>query len=430
MVELGLRPVVFDTGKRGPGGRASSRIWQGHAVDHAVQFIVATDPEFAAALRATGSARRWGGRLGTLGRAGFVPLDDSVERWVGVEGSGSIIGAWAQGLDVRQDVWVPPANGIRCEKDGSWSVAAPDSRGGRGGSKFDAVVVAHNGKCAERLTSSTPALEVHALLRANFAATLPRSQPGSGKFTLNQVYSLLLEVPCGIMPSSFDGAFVEHEPCLRWLASNTAKLGRKDGASPNTEAWTALSSAEFGKRHKAPQEFLAGTDKEREVIGLLIGGIERAVGIPEGALQAAVLATKLQLWGAALPINRWASKDGVDFVWSASHRIGIAGDWLTSSPARASTVEAAWLSGARLAEHVARCAAADAGLELGEEGGRFVPVAGDFGGGGEAAPAWVAAAQANAGGSGGRGEYNSEVQGGRGDGGKRGGKRWAPAGGR
>lgn len=67
----------------------------------------------------------------------------------------------------------------------------------------------------------------------------------------------------------------------------------------------------------------------------------------------------------------WASSDGVDFVWSATHRIGIAGgdtstfqlwqlwsplvfggDWLSSIPERASTIEAAWISGVRLADHI------------------------------------------------------------------------------
>ena len=153
----------------------------------------------------------------------------------------------------------------------------------------------------------------------------------------------------------------------------------------------------------------------------MLGAVERAVGLAKGILLGKVRATKLfgwrawgrsfclagvanrslfwasqtrlQLWGAALPITRtpprwiwrvsfvhwfdpaaagWASRDAVDFAWSACHRIGIAGvsdhalscvgslqqnptvgDWLSATPARASTIEAAWLSGVRLAEHIA-----------------------------------------------------------------------------
>ena len=62
---------------------------------------------------------------------------------------------------------------------------------------FDAVVIAHNGKCAERLTSTLPAQDVHALLRTRFAARLPPGGGGGGgggRFCLNSLYSLLFEV--------------------------------------------------------------------------------------------------------------------------------------------------------------------------------------------------------------------------------------------
>ncbi|CAJ1347992.1 unnamed protein product [Effrenium voratum] len=376
--ELGVSATVFDTGKRGPGGRASSRQWRGQVVDHASQFIATTDPEFRELIASSGAARPLQ-RFGRLRKDGFQPEDG--DRWVGIQGMGGIVSKLAEGVNVRQDIWVPPSNGLSVE-DGSWSVAIPGPT--RATERFDAAVIAHNGKCAERLTSSTPAREVHALLRTNFAASVTRAQPGCGRFTLNQIYSLLFEVPKGLMPTDFAAAFVENEPILRWLSSNTAKLQQ----SAECEVWTALSSPSFGKQHKAPQEFLEGTAKEAEVIELMLAAVERAVALPSGSLQAAS-ATKLQLWGAALPITRWASRDATDFAWSSAHRIGIAGDWLSSCPERASTIEAAWLSGVRLAEHIAKQPAEDAGIQLGESGGAFVPVEADFGGGGSAPGAWV-----------------------------------------
>ncbi|CAK9080490.1 unnamed protein product [Durusdinium trenchii] len=382
----GIGVTVFDTGKREPGGRASSRLWRGQVVDHASQFITTTDPEFREHIATSGVARPFGndGRFGKLGPDGFAPIDDGVERWVGIKGMGGIVRSLAHGLEVLQDVWVPPSNGLQAGH--GWNVVVPRLQQNW---SFDAAVIAHNGKCAERLTSSTPAREVHALLRTNFAASLPKNPaPGSGTFTLNQIYSLLFEVPKGVMPESFDAAFVENEDSLRWLSSNTRKLQQ----SAESEVWTALSSAPFGKRHKAPQEFLEGTAKEAEVIDLMLKAVENAVSLPSGTLngeKGKVKATKLQLWGAAVPISRWASRDGVDFVWSATHSIGIAGDWLSSSPERASTIEAAWISGVRLADHIASHAQDDAGLQLGENGGVFVPVDGEFGSSGSEAAAWV-----------------------------------------
>ena len=97
-------------------------------------------------------------------------------------------------MPTAQDVWVPPSNGLQCSRsDGRWGISVPCRQfslsgvpfalgarlcamsavsfkleplqtqvpgpGGRDVKWFDAAVIAHNGKCAERLTSSTPAAE-------------------------------------------------------------------------------------------------------------------------------------------------------------------------------------------------------------------------------------------------------------------------------
>ena len=393
--QLGIEAIVYDTGKRGPGGRASSRMWRGRPADHAVQSVAATPGsafhEWIGQLEADGVVRSWSG-LGVLDGQGFtaVASEGSAPRYIGVGGMGAIADRLADGLDIKQDVWVSPNGGIKATATG-WQVQ--ESK--RVQKPYDAVVVAHNGKCAERLTSKIPARDVHMLLRARFATAATGGGPGGGRMTLNSMYSLLLEVPVGILPSAtarggVDGAYVENEPALRYMGSNDAKYGGDAAASGPTECWTVLSSGAFGKSHKAPQEQLEGTAAETEVTALLLAAVERAVGLPEGAVAKATVATKLQLWGAAIPMNRW---DGGEYVYSAGGRIGVAGDWLSTGPtAAASTVEAAWTSGLRLAEHMAsstRCGD-DCGLELGEGGGRFVPVdAGGFGSAGQGKANWV-----------------------------------------
>ena len=52
-----------------------------------------------------------------------------------------------------------------------------------------------------------------------------------------------------------DGAYVEHEPSLRYLGCNDAKHGSGKG-NAGTEVWTVLSSGAFGKAHKVAQEQL------------------------------------------------------------------------------------------------------------------------------------------------------------------------------
>ena len=169
--ELGVAVTLYDTGKRGPGGRASSRLWKGFVVDHAAQFAEARTQTFAEHMK---SLEREGhvkqltpSCVKSLVAPGVVePMaDGGVPRFVGTQGMGSIADAAVGYLDdVRQDLWVSPNGGIRKASDGSWLVK--ESR--NSDARYDAVVIAHNGKCAERLTSRVPARSTHMLLRAKF----------------------------------------------------------------------------------------------------------------------------------------------------------------------------------------------------------------------------------------------------------------------
>ena len=89
---------------------------------------------------------------------------------------------------------------------------------------------------------------------------------------------------------------------------------------------------------------------ERTVTSLLVAAVERAAGLQEGHLRSAILASKLQLWGAAIPLNHWT---GANHLYDATHKIGVAGDWISVDGVGASTVEGAWRSGRSLAEHIA-----------------------------------------------------------------------------
>ena len=143
---------------------------------------------------------------------------------------------------MRQDFWVSPASGLTQREDGLWSIAKET---------FDTVVIAHNGKCAERLTSNIRANKVKDLLRADIcaprlsvslsrwktrdAANIRRrakfgSFPVKHMMTLNSIYSLLVELPtsCARLPAGMDAARVDDSSVLAFAGCNGAKLNWPD----------------------------------------------------------------------------------------------------------------------------------------------------------------------------------------------------------
>lgn len=167
-------------------------------------------------------------------------------------------------FQVEQDVWVSPSSGIRYQKDTKkWKVQAKGQTLGY----YDKLIIAHNGKCADRIMSKTPSKDVHALLRVNFAPTGPAH--GGKKMTLNSIYSLAIALPkdselSQALKESFVSGFVKNHPNLRMITCQTRKYpdpGPNNKNSHAHEVWTVLSSAKFAKKYKAPQE--AGLARRR-----------------------------------------------------------------------------------------------------------------------------------------------------------------------
>ena len=115
-------------------------------------------------------------------------------------------------------------------------------------------------------------------------------------------------------------------PVVAFLGCNTAKYAEPavgnaaGGAGGGKEVWTILSTASFAKRFKVPQEHLEGTDTEREVTEKLLeaalplwNAARSSSGSARDADSGSVVAaaggglhfgaTKLQLWGAGVPLN-------------------------------------------------------------------------------------------------------------------------------
>ena len=112
---------------------------------------------------------------------------------------------------------------------------------------FDHIVVAHNGKCADRLMKTAETPEVHRSLVCSFG---DRATPAD-KMQLSSLWVLVFRVQ-GSLPVDFEGAHIEASPVLSWAANNTKKMNQPGGT--DTEAWTLISTRAFGKKHKCPQE--------------------------------------------------------------------------------------------------------------------------------------------------------------------------------
>ncbi|KAJ1633134.1 hypothetical protein T492DRAFT_590532, partial [Pavlovales sp. CCMP2436] len=341
---LGIDATVFDTGKKAPGGRASSRtlaLPNGRfTYDHAAQFFTATG-EFAEVVRdweAEGVVRKWDRGLGVLDAASgvFREYDDNVPRWIGTRGMFDVVEKLTSGLRVRQDIWISPdGTGVQ-RVDGRWKVSASGKTLGI----FDSVAIAHNGKCAERLSGGTGAKEVRRLLRARFA---PAVRPREDRLVLNSLYSLLFVLPKGAMPAGLSGARVVGSDSISFITAHDRK--RPDCAralGPEEEAWTVISTAAFGTRFKAPQESIP-KQVEAEVIAKLLAAVAATV---KAAAPLEPRRTKLQLWGAGVPLNCWRpAGDTPPCAIEPELSIGACGDWL-----REPTIQGAWESGRALAD--------------------------------------------------------------------------------
>ena len=181
---------------------------------------------------------------------------------------------------MRRPQWI---NAARHTPDG-WLL---EGRGGRGQGTFDAVVIAHNGKCANRLAEPMGLPALHAQLRrlrlsANWVLMAAFEAGGGQQRPM---------APSQVAPGGLEGAFVRGCDVLSWAGNNTAKLSL-GGAY---ECWTLVSTQGYGRRNKVPQESVPPEAAAR-VRGEMLAAFERSLGLPPGGLPPPVF-TKAQVGG-------------------------------------------------------------------------------------------------------------------------------------
>lgn len=209
------------------GGRVSSRVLKVEGkggkkievkVDHSTQFFTATDERFMQlvnSLHKQGVVKEWKGKVGLVSMGTFTELEGAQKLWVGSEGIDSVPHALARDLRTVPDTWVAAVE--RQEGTGKWRLYRDNNRRRRLSAKegveadFDYIVVAHNGKCAERLMRDADVPRLHRLLKTKFAS----SPPPAGVMQLSSLWVMSFVVE-GSLGLDFEGAFVQDHPDLCW----------------------------------------------------------------------------------------------------------------------------------------------------------------------------------------------------------------------
>jgi renalase len=278
------------------GGRMASPRIEGRYVDLGASYFTAQDPDFAAQVEdwcTRGLARRWTNRFATLTAAGFGEPSEGPWRYATKAGLRSLVADLAEGATAPlKPVLSSPVSVIEAEPSVDGEAA-------------DAVVLAMPDPQVKRILD--PGLTELQAVIAN--------RPWSASLALFAIYRHRSWAP-------FDGAFVNDDPTLSWIADDGARRG--DGA----HVLVAHSTPDFATRHLShPQEATSA----------MVAAADRLLGCGQPSL------AKVHRWTFAKPVN---SRD--EPFYFGRDRIGLAGDgW------GAARVETAWLSGRALGRHIA-----------------------------------------------------------------------------
>jgi predicted NAD/FAD-dependent oxidoreductase len=305
----GVQVTVFER-SRAPGGRVATRRTDAGGFDHGAQYFTVQSHRFestAQQLLDGGAAQRWRGRLIAYFGARRVEKPMTGERLVGAPGMSDLARFLARGLDVRLNTRI-----VALESRGDRWFVRDDLSRSASVHGFDAVCVA--------LPSSQAAGLIGELSPLGQQAETIRWEP---------CWAVMLALG---QPSKveFDGAFINDDAVLGWVARDSAKPGRRavDGVA---ERWVLHARPAWSR------EFLE-LDAAQVAQGIVRAFAERLQVEPD------VRHLSAHRWRFATPANPLPQP----CLWDARSRLGAAGDWCGGP-----RIEGAYLSGLALAEAVA-----------------------------------------------------------------------------
>eukprot|EP01041_Mallomonas_annulata_P006479 gene6479-13081_t len=273
----GFDTIVFDSGKREVGGRASTRVLdvldKKKTGDHSAQFFYARNPTFNNIVQdmvISNYALQWNGMIGNLDNGEFQELSLKDNRYVGKDGITSISKYLSRGINTKIDTWV---SRMSKTNTGRWQLHKYSTPLG----EYDYVIIAHNGKCADRLVSTANISRIHDILKVNFGPNI-RNPHEMKRMQLCSLWVglFVFEQP---LPLHFEGAYVKSD-ILSWICNTSKKLKQ---ATDSLEVWTFISTREFGAANKVPQESIP-IEKAQEISQILIQEFERCTGLPPNSV--------------------------------------------------------------------------------------------------------------------------------------------------
>lgn len=290
LVDTGHDVVLFDKG-RAPGGRMSTRRLTTSLGE--IGFDHGAQYLTARDPAFMAQVARWadGGHVARWAAAG----DDA---WVGTPAMNAPVRDFASRLDVR---WYHRIDALTQDRLG-WTLYG----GGVDPAPFDSAIVA------------VPAEQVAPLIQAFRPdwAGQAQSTPSDPCWTVMAAYGSRLPIE----PDRLTGIGI-----IASAVRNSAKPGRADA-----EAWVLQASGHWSAEH---------IENEPEIV-------ERALLEEFASSTGQDLPTPI-----ATSIHRWryakSGRLGQDALWDGSRLLGLCGDWLLGG-----RVEAAWLSGRRMAEAI------------------------------------------------------------------------------
>ena len=395
----GCAVTVYETG-RGPGGRTSTRRagpdgagWQ---FDHGAQYFSAKDPAFRAIVedwRAEGLVAEWTGVFGTLDATTgtFVREDfsETKERWVGTPSMNAVAKGLARraGISLVTSRRVTSFEGGPGVGDGSWTVvhrssaptAETDANGDpvpaeppRRDARFVAVVA------ADKQAASDRSVRVYGEDPPLLSLAAPAVWEGMRASGQTPSFALMLAVKNGRKSGAddedgakinaktrlfeFQGATVEGDDVVAWIADDSSKPGRRTGApDADVTCWVVQSTPAYAARRvkamatapgTAPHQALLNEVAEEMTDALLKLAAKSAKrrGESREASKIEIAHVAAHRWGAAFPDDgaaAAAAASGKGCLADAERRVVGCGDFCVSPK-----IEGAALSGAAAAARV------------------------------------------------------------------------------